>query len=132
MKSLLLIWTTSSRQSWRVKTSHIAFWNLANGMPSPHLSVPVCSVPSASPLTGVALVAEIGPDEFLVTGMDSTVEFNLSRPATNERWQIVRVEEGKYEDGLWKVRRLLNGDESDFKLDFTQSSRLLHLKLGTY
>ena len=90
------------------------------------------SVPSASPLTGVALVAEIGPDEFLVTGMDSTVEFNLSRPATNERWQIVRVEEGKYEDGLWKVRRLLNGDESDFKLDFTQSSRLLHVKLGTY
>jgi hypothetical protein len=42
------------------------------------------------------------------------------------------VEEGTYEDGHWKVRRLLNGDECDFGVDFGDAGRIIHMKLGTY
>ena len=82
--------------------------------------------------SGAALVAEIAPDTFLATGLDAGVEFNLSMPEANERWQFIDVEEGTYENDQWKVRRMLNGDESDFKLDFTEAQHLIHVKLGAY
>jgi hypothetical protein len=82
--------------------------------------------------TGELLVARIAPDEFLVTGFDARIEFNLAHPGLKERWQILKVEEGTYEDGHWKVRRLLNGDECDFGVDFGDAGRIIHMKLGTY
>jgi hypothetical protein len=86
----------------------------------------------ANKLDGVVLVAQITADEFLVTGIAADLEFNLGSPRPNERWQFMRVEEGVYENDRWVVRRLLNGDESDFKLGFTQTGRFIHIKLGTY
>lgn len=82
--------------------------------------------------TGVLLVAQLSPDEFMVTGFDARIEFNLSHPGPKERWQIIKVEEGVYEGGPWKVRRLLNGDECDFGVDFGDQGRIIHVKLGTY
>lgn len=87
---------------------------------------------ASSQPTGELLVAEIGPDEFLATGFDARIEFNLTHPNLKERWQFMRVEEGVYEDGHWKVHRLLNGDECDFGVDFGGAGRILHMKLGTY
>jgi len=82
--------------------------------------------------TGVVLVGEIAADEFVVTGFGSSVEFILNHPGLKERWQIMKVEEGTYEDGQWKVRRWLNGDECDFRVDFGDAGRIIHVKLGTY
>lgn len=87
------------------------------GIPGPH---------------GVALVAQIGPDEFLVTGYDAHIEFHLANPGPTERWQILRVEDGSYSSGTWSVRRWLNGDECDFGVNLGASSQTLHFKLGTY
>lgn len=81
---------------------------------------------------GVALVAQIGPDEFLVTGYDAHVEFHLANPGPTERWQILRVEDGSYSEGKWRVRRWLNGDECGFGVNFGATSQILHFKMGTY
>jgi len=88
--------------------------------------------PAGSQPTGVLLIAEIAPDEFLVTGFDARISFNLSHPGSSERWQIMAAEEGSYQEGKWKVRRLLNGDECDFGVDLGKAARILHIKLGTY
>jgi beta-galactosidase GanA len=80
---------------------------------------------------GRALVAQLSPDEFLVTGIDARVEFHL--PSTsNGHMQILRVEEGHYEDNNWKVLRLWNGDQTDFGLNFTHQGKVVHARLGTY
>jgi hypothetical protein len=81
---------------------------------------------------GVLLVAQTGPDEFLVTGYDAHIEFHLADPAPKERWQILRVEDGTYVNGEWKARRWLNGDECDFGVNFGATSQILHFKMGTY
>jgi hypothetical protein len=81
---------------------------------------------------GVLLAAQIAPDEFLVTGYDAHIEFHLANSGPQERWQILRVEEGSYRDGEWKVRRWLNGDECDFGVNFGAASQIVHIRMGRY
>jgi hypothetical protein len=81
---------------------------------------------------GVVLAAQIGTDEFLVTGHDARIEFHLAHPGALERWQILRVEEGTYIEGKWTARRWLNGDECDFGVNLGANSQILHFKMGTY
>jgi Domain of unknown function (DUF5597)/Beta-galactosidase len=87
--------------------------------------------PGTKDYNGRALVAELGPDEFLVTGVDARVNFE---PASKEggRLQILRAEEGRYEHGNWNFLRLWNGDETDFGLNFTHLGKVVQVKLGTY
>lgn len=80
---------------------------------------------------GRALVAQLGPDEFLVTGIDARVQFEVSPKSSGHR-QILRAEEGRYENGNWKFLRLWNGDETDYGLNFTHQGQVIHVKLGTY
>jgi beta-galactosidase GanA len=80
---------------------------------------------------GRALVAQLGPDEFLVTGVDGRVEFDLSSKESGHA-QILRAEEGRYENGNWKFLRLWNGDETDYGLNFTHQGKVVKVKLGTY
>lgn len=82
--------------------------------------------------TGVLLVAQLGPNEFLVTGFGARIQFILAHPGPTQRWQIMKAEEGVYEGTQWKVRRLLNGDECDFGVDFGEAGRIVHFRLGTY
>jgi len=87
--------------------------------------------PGTKDYNGRALIGQLGPDEFLVTGIDARVNFE---PASKEagHMQILRAEEGKYENGNWKFLRLWNGDETDFGLNFTHLGRVVRVKLGTY
>jgi hypothetical protein len=48
------------------------------------------------------LVGELGPDEFLVMGFDSAVDF---RPAVGSEYtsaQFLEAEQGVFENGAWK------------------------------
>jgi beta-galactosidase GanA len=103
---------------------------------------------------GRALVAQLAANQFLVTGMDCVVDF---RPAGNPEqqkaggivfgtgqvpsaqingtWQhrqFLRVEEGKYGNGVFRFERILNGDQTDFGLRFTTAPAVLHVSLSTY
>ena len=80
---------------------------------------------------GRALVGQLSPDEFLVTGIDARVEFRLASTQSG-RMQILRAEEGRYEDGKWTFLRLWNGDQTDFGLNFTHQGKVVHMRLGTY
>ncbi|MFP5206786.1 MAG: DUF5597 domain-containing protein [Acidobacteriota bacterium] len=74
--------------------------------------------PGTKDAHGAALVARLGPDEFLVTGVDASVSFHLPGKLPWIRSDLVSAEQGAYENGVWKPQRLWNGDESDRGLSF--------------
>lgn len=81
---------------------------------------------------GVALVAQLGPDEFLVTGVDASVSFHLPGRLPWLHMQILSAEEGSYENGVWKMSRLLNGDETDRGLNFHQEPEAVRIRIGRF
>jgi Domain of unknown function (DUF5597) len=81
---------------------------------------------------GRALVAQLGPDEFLVTGVSARVDFRLADAASGKHREFVRVEEGTYVDGRWKFLRIWNGDQTDYGLNFTTQPQVLRVTLMTY
>jgi beta-galactosidase GanA len=81
--------------------------------------------------SGGALLAELGPDEYLVTGYDARVTFEPA-PHGPARFMIVRAEEGHYERGKWIFERLWNGDQTDWGLNFTNLPQVLRVRLADY
>jgi len=83
--------------------------------------------------TGRALVAQLGPDEFLVTGVDASVAFHTEGRRPGIRMQILSAEEGTYENGTWKTSRLWNGDQTDRGLNFRKHTKaVVKIHLGTF
>jgi beta-galactosidase GanA len=82
------------------------------------------------PVNGGALVAQLAPNEFLVTGVHARVDL-LTTQAGKQR-QFLRVEEGKYKDGVWHFERIWNGDQTDYGLNFTSASQVLRVTVATY
>ena len=80
--------------------------------------------------TGCALVAELKDNQFLVTGFFSRVEFRSADAA--KHWQFLRVEEGRYENGVFKFLRIWNGDQTDWGLNFGADPVVLRVSLATY
>jgi hypothetical protein len=79
---------------------------------------------------GGALVAQLGDHQFLVAGFYCRVDF---RPTTGDkRRQFLKVEEGTYENGVFKMRRVLNGDQTDGGLDFSSEPLVLRVSVATY
>jgi len=81
---------------------------------------------------GAALVAQLGPDEFLVTGVDASVNFHLPGKLPWMRSEIVTAEQGAYENGVWKPVKLWNGDETDRGLCFHDKPLVVRVKLGQF
>jgi len=89
--------------------------------------------PGTNDAHGVALVAQLGPDEFLVTGVDASVSFHLPERLPGMRMQILAAEEGAFQDGAWKPVRLWNGDETDRGLQFhADDPAVVRIKLGKF
>lgn len=74
--------------------------------------------PGTKDAHGAALVAQLGPNEFLVTGVDATIVFHLPGKLPWIRSQILAAEQGTWENGVWTPIRLWNGDETDRGLCF--------------
>jgi hypothetical protein len=92
--------------------------------------------PGTSTLQGRVLVAELSPLEFLVTGFEASVVFDLSSEALkqspNQQLEILTAEEGSYDNGVWHTTRILNGDETDRGLQFQGSNPpLIRIRLHT-
>ncbi|MGA2798487.1 MAG: DUF5597 domain-containing protein [Thermoguttaceae bacterium] len=83
---------------------------------------------NANELAGRALIGEFAPDELLVLGFDSRVRF-LSHDPEKKAAIYVRVEEGQFDSGAWKMKRLWNGDEIDFGLRLPPQGAVLKVKL---
>lgn len=82
--------------------------------------------------SGRALIGQIAPDEFVVAGFDTTVNFRPRFGSAAPRADFVTVEEGAYEGGVWKPRRLLGGDEIFFGLRLPSDGTVVKLKLMKY
>lgn len=77
---------------------------------------------------GGALVGQLASDEFLVTGLHCRVEFQVD--GKGKQREYLRVEEGAFQGGKFRVMRILNGDQTDWGLNFTSEPRVLRVKLG--
>ncbi|MEZ0476661.1 DUF5597 domain-containing protein [Luteimonas sp. B3_2_R+30] len=81
--------------------------------------------------TGAALIVELGPDEFLVTGYHSRVTIFPADETVNMIYD--RVEEGAYdENGEWQFQRVWNGDQTDYGLNFSSAVQLLRVRLAEW
>jgi len=89
--------------------------------------------PGTNDAHGVTLVAQLGQNEFLVTGVDVSVSFHLPGRLPGMRMQILAAEEGSYQDGIWKPVRLWNGDETDRGLQFhADDPAVVRVRLGRF
>ncbi len=83
------------------------------------------------PSGGVA-IAELAPDEYLVTGFRARVDFDLA-DTRDANLIYDRIEEGHYDkDGRWVFERVWNGDQVDWGLNFTAAPQVLRVKLASY
>ncbi len=89
--------------------------------------------PGTNDAHGVALVAQCGPDEFLVAGLDASVSFHLPGKLPGMRMQILAAQEGSYDHGVWKPKRLWNGDETDRGLQFhADDPAVVRVRVGKF
>ena len=81
---------------------------------------------------GGALVAQLGDNQFLVTGFLCRVDFRPVSADTGKQRQFMRVEEGSYKDGNFHPVRIWNGDQTDWGLNFSSVPQVLRVSLGAY
>ena len=79
---------------------------------------------------GRALVAELSDHEFLVAGLFCRVDFRSKDPRAQREY--VRVEEGTYENGTFRLLRIWNGDQTDWGLNLSSAPQVLRVSLGTF
>jgi hypothetical protein len=79
---------------------------------------------------GRILIAELGPNEFVLAGYHSRVLFRPTGERAGRPWQYLKVEEGRFNNGVFERTRILNGDQTDWGLSF-QSPNVLRVSLYT-
>jgi Domain of unknown function (DUF5597)/Beta-galactosidase len=90
--------------------------------------------PGTADLQGRALIAQTGPMEFVVTGFEASVSFTQGASegtkTESQQIEILRADEGRYNDGVWQTTRIWNGDQTDRGLNFRGSSpQIVRIKL---
>jgi hypothetical protein len=71
------------------------------------------SQPNARPI-GKAMVVQLNDNEFVLIGTLCRFTFKPAGANAGKAWQYLKVEEGKYENGAFKLLRIRNGDETDW------------------
>lgn len=102
------------------------------GFPHPDGELP----PGTNDGQGRALVAQLGPLEFLVTGFEASVTFQLASAASGktpaQQLEILRADEGFYNQGAWHATRIWNGDQTDRGLHFKpRNTEVVRIRLHT-
>jgi len=73
---------------------------------------------------GRILVAEVSKGEYLLAGYHARVMFRPTGKNQGKPWEYLIVEEGHYENGEFRADRILNGDQTDWGLNFTEPTVL--------
>ena len=63
---------------------------------------------------GKAMVVQLGENEFVLIGSLCHFTFKPFGVNAGKAWQYLKVEEGRYENGVFKLLRIRNGDETDW------------------
>ena len=126
------VWGMSEPEHTHQQTIDMGDWRatVSYGLPSFGTGTPP---PGNTPPKGGVLIAELGKNEYLVTGYFARVDFIPGKGKEHVHFLMDRVEEGRYDSqGHWIFMRLWNGDQTDYGLNFTDRSQVLHVKLATY
>ena len=75
---------------------------------------PSAAASAPSNPTGRVLVAELSPDQFLLMGFDSAVAFRPVQGSDYTAAQLLKVEEGYYDNGVWKTTREGSTSQGDY------------------
>src|ERR1035437_4136670 len=81
------------------------------------------------------MIAELGPDEFLVMGFESSVEWRPVQGSDFTAAQFISVEEGVFEGGVWKrtlLGRTAQGDYAGPTVSLSAQGALMRVKLMRY
>jgi hypothetical protein len=70
-------------------------------------------IPNPQP-SGKAMIVQLDENNFIVTGTGCRITFHPLGKNLGRAWQYLKVEEGSFENGEFKTRRILNGDETDW------------------
>jgi hypothetical protein len=79
---------------------------------------------------GRAMVAQLNENQFLVAGFYCRVDFSPTDSSKSRQFR--KVEEGIYEKGVFKFQRILNGDQTDWGLNFGSEPTVLRVSVATY
>jgi len=97
----------------------------------------VGAAPAAGPEdpSARALIAELGPDEFLVMGFESSVEFRPVQGSSFTAAQLLVEETGEYANGVWKPSApglKAQGDYSGPLVNLPANGSMVKIKLMSY
>jgi hypothetical protein len=82
-----------------------------------------------------AMIAELAPDEFLVMGFDSSVEWRPVQGSDYTAAQFLEVGEGVYENGVWKTTVIGSTSQGDYTgptIRLPAQGALMRVKLIQY
>lgn len=63
---------------------------------------------------GKMMIVQLDDDKFIITGTRCHITFHPAGKNSGRAWQYLKVEEGSYVNGAFKLLRILNGDETDW------------------
>ncbi|HVU17230.1 MAG TPA: DUF5597 domain-containing protein [Candidatus Didemnitutus sp.] len=81
---------------------------------------------------GRVLIAQTGPNDFLVGGYFCRVDFQPADSSAGRQREYRRVTEGVYENDAFRMLRIWNGDQTDYGLNFSSAPQVVQVQLGTY
>ena len=64
--------------------------------------------------TGKMMIVQLSDDKFVSIGTSARLTFKPIGKNEGKPWQYLKVEEGNFENGVFKPIRILNGDETDW------------------
>lgn len=126
-------WGTAKTESGTDSTV-MGQWNIAVAYGQNNFDVPewpgMEPPPWAKEPVGGGVVAQIGPDEFIIAGQYSRFRFTPVNAAMNA--QIMSAEEGSFVNGQWRMDRRWNGDQTAHGFNFNERPMLLRVRFATY
>lgn len=82
----------------------VSFGGNGRGNEAPHNAQP----------TGKAIIVQLDENKFILIGTLCHFTFKPVGNNAGKAWQYMKVEEGNYENGAFKLLRIRNGDETDW------------------
>ncbi|WP_448660553.1 DUF5597 domain-containing protein [Sphingomonas sp. CJ99] len=114
---------------WKV-SAHYEEWQFAD-RDSPWLKID--PHPTTGQPVGGAVVAQLSDDEFLAAGTDVRLKFSGAGLPAGRQGIVLRVEEGRFDaNGIWIMRRVWNGDQTDYGLNFGAEPVFLKITMGSF
>jgi hypothetical protein len=75
---------------------------------------PAPSATASTQANGKMMIVQLAENKFILIGTDCRITFKPLGNNSGKAWQYLKVEEGRYENGMFKMLRIRNGDETDF------------------